>query len=131
MTSLHHFLSSRTGWARDIPRSTVERSLEGSLCFTLLGPDGRQRAFARVVTDGATFAWLCDVYVDDDLRGQGLSRLLMDAVHAHPDLQNLRRWLLATNTAPWLYEKYAWAGLAKPAMFMERHDAEVYRRGRG
>lgn len=128
LDTLHHFLSTQTNWARDISREVVVRSLEHALCFTLLDGDGRQRGFARVTTDRATFAYLSDVYVDADLRGQGLSRLLMDAVHAHPDLQNLRRWLLATNTAPWLYEKYGWSPLTKPGMFMERHDPDVYRR---
>ncbi|TWS98517.1 GNAT family N-acetyltransferase [Reyranella sp. CPCC 100927] len=129
LDTLHHFLSTQTNWARNIPREVVMRSLEHSLCFTLLDSEGRQRGFARVTTDRATFAYLNDVYVDADLRGQGLSRLLMDAVHAHPDLQDLRRWLLATNTAPWLYEKYGWSPLIKPTLFMERHDPDVYQRG--
>jgi GNAT superfamily N-acetyltransferase len=118
---LFHFLNEESGWAKGIPRETVDRAVENSLNFTLLNADGVQRGYARVVTDRATFAWLCDVYVDEELRGLGVSHRLLEAVDAHPDLIGLRRWLLATSTAPWLYEKYGWQPVARPEIWMERH----------
>ncbi len=118
---LHQFLDQESGWARGISREIVERSVENSLNFTLLDTDGKQRGYARVVSDRATFAWLCDVYVDAELRGQGLAHRLLESVDQHPDLQGLRRWMLATSTAPWLYEKYGWKPVARPEVWMERH----------
>jgi N-acetylglutamate synthase-like GNAT family acetyltransferase len=118
---LFRFLDQENGWAKGIPLETVDRAVENSLNFTLLDADGVQRGYARVVTDRSTFAWLCDVYVDDELRGLGLSHRLLEAVDAHPDLIGLRRWLLATSTAPWLYEKYGWQPVARPEIWMERH----------
>ncbi len=125
---IHGFLATST-WAAGVPRATVERSIAGSLGFGLYeGP--KQIGFARVVTDYATFAYLCDVFVLEAHRGRGHSRWLMECVMAHPRLQGLRRWMLATSTAPWLYAKLGWKPLARPEIFMEVHDAEVYRRPR-
>ena len=118
---LFQFLNEESGWATGISREIVNRAVENSLNFTLLDADGVQRGYARVVTDRATFAWLCDVYLDKDLRGLGLSHRLLEAVDEHPDLQGLRRWILATSTAPWLYEKYGWQPVARPEIWMERH----------
>ena len=118
---LHQFLDQESGWARGISREIVDRAVDHSLNFTLLDEDGRQRGYARVVSDRATFAWLCDVYIDEAMRGQKLAHLLLEAVDGHPDLQGLRRWMLATSTAPWLYEKYGWKPVARPEVWMERH----------
>jgi len=118
---LFQFLNEESGWATGISREIVNRAVENSLNFTLLDADGVQRGYARVVTDRATFAWLCDVYVDVDLRGLGLSHRLLEVVDGHPDLLGLRRWILATSTAPWLYEKYGWQPVARPDIWMERH----------
>jgi GNAT superfamily N-acetyltransferase len=118
---LFQFLNEESGWATGISREIVNRAVENSLNFALLDADGVQRGYARVVTDRATFAWLCDVYVDEDLRGLGLSHLLLEVVDGHPDLLGLRRWILATSTAPWLYEKYGWQPVARPEIWMERH----------
>jgi len=118
---LFQFLNEESGWATGISREIVNRAVENSLNFALLDADGVQRGYARVVTDRATFAWLCDVYVDVDLRGLGLSHRLLEAVDEHPDLLGLRRWILATSTAPWLYEKYGWEPVARHDIWMERH----------
>jgi aspartate racemase len=123
---IHDFLAA-SYWARGIPVEVVRRSLRGSLCFGLYEGE-HQVGFARVVSDRATFAYLADVFVLDSHRGRGLSRLLMDAVVAHPELQGLRRWMLATRDAHGLYERYGFTPLAKPESFMQLHDPEVYAR---
>lgn len=125
---IHGFLAA-SYWAQGIPLETVRHSLRHSLCFGLY-EGAAQIGFARVVTDRATFAYLADVFVLDSHRGQGLARLLMDAVVAHPELQGLRRWMLATRDAHGLYAQYGFTPLPSPEVFMQRHDPEVYvRRG--
>ena len=121
---IHGFLS-QSYWAKGIPRETVARSLKGSLCFALLH-NGTQIGFARVISDGATIAYLGDVFVLPEFRGQGLSKWLMDCVTAHPDLQGLRRWILATSDAHGLYAQYGFTALKRPDIFMERHNPNVY-----
>jgi GNAT superfamily N-acetyltransferase len=123
--ALHAFLSERSTWARGVPRDVVERALAFSLCFSLR-LDGRFAGFARVVTDRATFAYLCDVFVLPDLRGRGLSKALMAAVDAHPDLQGLRRFVLATSDAHGLYAQIGFTALNQPEWFMERYRPDVY-----
>lgn len=108
----------RTYWAADRPWEVVKRSLRESLCFGLYH-DGRQVGLARVVTDRATFAWLCDVYVSEDHRGHGLGKRLVEAVVAHPDLAGLRRILLATRDAHGLYSQYGFKALEAPGHWME------------
>ena len=125
--AIHHFLSTQSTWAIGIPLATVQRAIDHSLCFG--GHiDGRQIAFARVVTDYATFAYLVDVYVLDDYRGRGYGRQLMDAVMAHPDLQGLRRFMLATSTAHGLYARYGFTAPLRPASLMEKYVADIYLR---
>ncbi len=114
-------------WSRGIPIGVVQRAIAGSIPFGVFDGD-QQVAFARVVTDRATFAYLADVYVLESHRGRGISRLMLDAMHAHPDLQGLRRWLLATRDAHGLYEKYGFVPLARPDRFMERANPDVYLR---
>jgi N-acetylglutamate synthase-like GNAT family acetyltransferase len=121
---IHGFLS-RSYWAKGISKETVRRSVEGSLCFALLHQD-KQIGFARVISDFATVAYLGDVFVLEDFRGRGLSKWLMECVSSHPDLQGLRRWLLATADAHQLYEKFGFTALNKPQLFMERHNPSVY-----
>jgi N-acetylglutamate synthase-like GNAT family acetyltransferase len=121
---IHGFLT-RSYWAKGIPKQTVRRSIERSLCFALLHED-KQVGFARVISDFATVAYLGDVFVLEEYRGQGLSKWLMECVSSHPDLQGLRRWILATSDAHGLYEKYGFTVLSKPHLFMERHDPNVY-----
>ncbi len=86
----------------------------------------KQIGFARVVTDYATFAYLCDVFVIEEYRGRGLSKWLMETVLAHPELQNLRRWLLATRDAHGLYQQFGFTALDAPSVFMQRHAPDVY-----
>lgn len=121
---IHGFLSA-SHWAEGIPRETVERSLAGSLCFTLLFHN-KQIGFARVISDFATIAYLGDVFVLPEHRGRGLSKWLMDCVIQHPDLQGLRRWILATSDAHGLYQQFGFTTLAKPQIFMERHAQNLY-----
>ena len=123
-TVIKQFLAS-SYWAKDIPSATVEQSLRNSLCFALLDGD-RQVGLARVISDRATFAYLCDVFVVPEYRGRGLSKWLVECVLSHPDLKGLRRWLLATRDAHGLYEKFGFTPLKKPDIFMERHTPNVY-----
>ena len=113
-------------WAEGIPRALVERSIEHSLCFGLYHGD-RQIGFARVISDRATFGYLGDVFVLDAYRGRGLGRWLMEVVHAHPDLQGFRRWVLLTRDAHALYRQAGYAPLARPERYMERWEPETYR----
>ncbi|WP_026096922.1 GNAT family N-acetyltransferase [Ideonella sp. B508-1] len=122
--AVHAFLS-HSYWSPGVPRAVVERAIQNSLCFgVLLG--SAQVGFGRVITDRATFAYLADVYVLDEHRGKGLSKRLMDAVLGHPELQGLRRMLLATRDAHSLYAKYGFTPLAAPDRMMERHRPNVY-----
>jgi GNAT superfamily N-acetyltransferase len=100
------------------------------LCFALLDRD-QQIGFARVISDFATIAFLNDVFVLPEHRGVGLGKWLVECVMSHPELQGLRRWILATRDAHSLYSRFGFASLKKPEIFMERHDAEVYRRAPG
>ncbi|WP_219132693.1 GNAT family N-acetyltransferase [Janthinobacterium sp. UMAB-60] len=125
--AIHHFLSTQSTWAIGIPLATVRRAIDHSLCFggTL---DGRQVAFARVVSDYATFAYLVDVYVLEEYRGRGYSKRLMEAVMAHPDLQGLRRFMLATSTAHGLYARNGFTAALRPETLMERYFPDIYLR---
>ncbi len=116
---------SRSYWAKNVPLDIVERSIRGSLCVAVMH-EGRQVAFARVVTDRATFAFLADVYVLEEHRGQGLARAMVRHFQAHPDLQGLRRWLLFTWDAHDLYESCGWNRLAHPEHGMERVTPGIY-----
>jgi N-acetylglutamate synthase-like GNAT family acetyltransferase len=113
---------SRAYWAKDRSRETIKRALENSLVFGVYdGP--RQVGLARVVTDYATFAWLCDVVIHEDYRGHGAGKWLMETILAHPDLQGLRRFLLATRDAHELYSRYGFTSLHNPSRWMEKFDA--------
>jgi GNAT superfamily N-acetyltransferase len=123
--ALYAFLST-SYWSRGIPRETMERSIRGSLPFVLRDAHGQLAGFARVITDRATFGYIGDLFVLPEHRGRGLSKRLMDAIMAHPDLQNLRRWMLATSDAHGLYEKFGFRPLAAPEVMMERRNPNVY-----
>ena len=125
---VHRYLSEESYWAGGIPRAMVERAVAHSLCFGVYAPEG-QVGFARVVSDRATFAYLADVFVLSAHRGRGLSKRLMAAVTAHPELQGLRRWMLATADAHGLYRQHGFAALARPERFMERRDRIEYGSG--
>ena len=125
LDTVHRFLSSEAYWSKGIPRETVERSLDNSLCFSLLdGSD--QIGFARVISDRATIAYLGDVFVLAGYRGRGLSKWLMKCVMSHPELQGLRRWILLTADAHELYAQSGFTSLTEPDRWMQRHDPAVY-----
>lgn len=117
-----HAALDRTYWAAGRPLDTVLRSIAGSLNFGLYAPDGAQVGFTRVITDRATFAWVCDVYVLEEHRGLALGKALMEAVTTHPDLQGLRRMMLATADAHGLYAQFGFEPLDEPSLFMGRRS---------
>ena len=129
VAAIHAFLS-RSYWSPGVPKVIVERAIANSLCFGVL-QGAEQVGFGRVVTDRATFAYLADVYILEAHRGEGLSRRLMEAVIAHPDLQGLRRMLLATKDAHALYAGYGFKSLAAPDRMMEILRPNVYALGDG
>ena len=124
---IHGFLR-QAYWSREIPRETVQRAIAGSLCFGGYVDGAGQVAFARVITDGATFAYLADVFVLQDQRGKGYSKQLMQAVMAHPQLQGLRRFMLATWDAHGLYAQFGFQPAARPDRLMEKLDMDLYTR---
>jgi ribosomal protein S18 acetylase RimI-like enzyme len=139
VAAIHDFLTS-SYWAAGIPPRTVELALRNSLCFGLYqlpgdgrgslpaGESARQVGFARVITDGATFAYLCDVYVLPDWRGRGLARWLVAFVMRHPDLAEVRRFSLVTRDAQDLYRPFGFHELETPSRHMEILRQDVYRR---
>lgn len=123
---IHGFLT-HIYWSKGIPRETVERAIAGSHVVGAF--DGQvQVGFARVITDHATFAYLADVFVLESARGRGLARAMVAHLQAHPDLQGLRRWLLATRDAHGLYASLGWTAVPDPTLLMQRHDPDVYAR---
>ena len=122
---IHRFLAQQSYWARGIPLDVVQRSIDHSLCFGgFVGTS--QVAFARVISDYATFANLMDVFVIPEHRGKGYGKTIVSAVISHPDLQGLRRFALATADAHSLYARFGFTPLAKPHLFMERHVPDIY-----
>jgi N-acetylglutamate synthase-like GNAT family acetyltransferase len=124
VSAIHAYLT-RSYWAQGIPYETVAKSIECSLCFGVF-QGNRQIGFARVITDKATYAYLCDVYILEEYRGSGLARRLMETVSGHPDLQNLRRFTLVTRDAHGLYEKFGFKSLDKPNLHMEIFHSNIY-----
>ena len=115
--AVYRYLHDEAYWSKGVSRETFDRALDNSLNFTALR-GSTVVGFAHVVTDRATFAWLCDVFVLPEHRGRGVSRRLMDAVMTHPELAGLRNFLLATRDAHGLYEKFGFAQLAEPRRWM-------------
>lgn len=122
---IHRFLSEQSTWAIGITRPVVERAIENSLCFGGF-LDGRQIAFARVVTDYATFANLMDVFVVPEYRGRGYGKQLIGVVLRHPSLQKLRRFTLNTTDSHSLYERFGFAAPQRPEAAMERYFPNIY-----
>jgi GNAT superfamily N-acetyltransferase len=123
--TIHRFLSEESYWAQTRTLEQTRTAIQNSLCFGVyLG--NRLIGFARVVTDFATFAYLGDVFVLAEFRGRGISKKLMAAIVAHPDLQGLRRWLLATRDAHGLYEQFEFSSLKFPERWMERTAPDAY-----
>jgi GNAT superfamily N-acetyltransferase len=108
----------RSYWASGRPRERLDRALTNSLVFGIY--EGvKQIGVARVITDYAVFAYLCDVFIHEDYRAHGLGKWLMQTIHAHPDLQGLRRWALVTRDAHSLYTQFGWKPLDNPSNWME------------
>jgi GNAT superfamily N-acetyltransferase len=123
---IHAYLS-RSYWAKDIPLATVARSVANSLCVGVFHA-GEQVGFARVVTDRSTFAYLCDVYVLEDHRGKGLASWMLELIAAHPDLQGLRRFMLATRDAHALYKRHGFTPVKRPESLMEILNPAFFQR---
>jgi GNAT superfamily N-acetyltransferase len=128
LDAIHAYLT-RSYWSEGISKELVARAMAGSLCFGLLD-GGRQIGFARVITDGATYAYLCDVFVLEEYQGRGLGTWMMRELMSHPALQGLRRFGLVTRDAHGLYEKLGFAPLANPSGHMEIARPGMYLGGR-
>jgi N-acetylglutamate synthase-like GNAT family acetyltransferase len=124
---IHRFLSTESYWAAGIPRDTLERALRNSVCVGGFLDDAGQMAFARAVTDQATFAYLADVFVLPEYRGRGHGRAVVAALMADPRLQGLRRWHLVTRDMQRMYAAFGFVPLTEPERHMQKHDQDVYR----
>jgi GNAT superfamily N-acetyltransferase len=125
---IHHFLYATAYWAVGRPMSIVRKSIENSLCFGVYNGD-EQVGFARIVTDYATFGWMCDVFILPSHRGRGLGKWLVECVVAHPDVKGLRRILLSSRDAHGLYEKYGgFHSMHYPANWMEKFTETPFRK---
>ncbi len=121
---IHGFLTN-SYWAKNISKELVKRSIENSLCFGVYDRE-KQIGFARIISDCTTFAYLADVFILEEYRGQGISKKLMEFIMNYPELQGLRRWMLATRDAHRLYAQYSFKPLAISDRWMELHFPDVY-----
>jgi GNAT superfamily N-acetyltransferase len=122
---IHDYLSNKSYWAEGIPLDTVQKSIDGSLCFGVYDKD-EQIGFARVISDMATYGYLCDVFIDEQYRGMGLGVWLMETIMADPRLQGFRRWMLGTKDAHGLYEKSGFGPLEDPTRVMTKKAKDPY-----
>lgn len=125
IAGIHRFLSTEAYWAKNRTLEQTLTAIENSLCFGVYRGH-TQVGFARVITDKATFAYIGDVFVVESERGKGLSKWLMEIIVTQPDMQNLRRWLLATRDAHGLYKQYDFDELRFPERWMERSSPDAY-----
>ncbi|WP_198411859.1 GNAT family N-acetyltransferase [Microvirga flavescens] len=125
---VYGWLSEESYWAKGLPRAVFDKAIANSWLFAMRDEEGRLCGFARLITDKATFAYLCDVFVSADVRGQGAGQFLIRFIIDHPDLQNLRRTVLATRDAHEFYARFGFTSLTNPQIFMQRHDPDVYAR---
>ena len=124
--AVHRFIAEESYWAAGIPQGVMDKAIDNSLCFGLFRGDA-QVGFARVVTDRATFGYLCDVFVEAAHRGAGLGKWLVSCALSHPDLQGLRRLCLMTRDAQELYTPHGFRPMADPTRYLEIHRPDVYR----
>ena len=122
-----HAMLKDAYWCKGVPKAVVAKAMENSLCFGIY-KGTEQVGYARVVTDGATFAWLCDVIIDEKIRAHGLGKAMMDFVMSHPSLKNLRRICLSTKDAHELYKRYGFKATETPQNWMEIKDNDIYLR---
>ena len=125
LAMIHRFLSNDSYWARGRSLEQTETAIENSICFGIYSGE-RQIGFARVISDLATFAYLGDVFILDEFRGRGLGKMLMTAMLEQPELQGLRRWVLATRDAHGLYEQFGFSALKFPDRWMELPAKDAY-----
>ena len=125
VAAIHAYLT-RSYWSAGVPREVIERAVRHSLCVGCYTAAGEQVGLVRVVTDRATFAWICDVFVLEAHRGRGLSKAMMRAVMSHPDLRAVRRLTLATRDAHGLYAQFGFVPVAKPGSQMERRQPQPW-----
>lgn len=125
LTTIHQYLA-QSYWAKNIPMSTLQTAINHSLTFGVYTSLNEQVGFARVITDQATFAYLADVFILEQHRGQGLSKKLLDYITSTPSLQGLRRMVLVTADAHELYKKYNFKALNNPDGFMEIWQPNIY-----
>ncbi len=123
--AIHSYLSDEAYWSQGIPLEIVERGIKNSLCFGLYQGE-TQAGFARVISDYASFAYLCDVFILESFRAEGLGKWLMACVLSHPALQGLRNYLLFTKDAHGLYARYGFTPVANPERIMVKRDADIY-----
>jgi GNAT superfamily N-acetyltransferase len=123
---VHQFLSA-SYWAENISLAIVEKSIQGSECFSVFDLQ-RQIGFARVITDKTTFGYLADVFIDEAYRGRGLSKWLIQTIMEHPELQGFRSWVLATKDAHGLYAQFGFKPLEIPERYMRKYTADIYKK---
>jgi GNAT superfamily N-acetyltransferase len=126
-----HGYLTRSYWSEKIPLETVQRAMANSLCIGAYAADGHQVGLVRVISDFATFAYLCDVYVLEEHRNHGLSKAMLALAKAHPKLQGLRTWSLRTRDAHGLYERFGFKPVEHPESYMALRDPDVYKRAPG
>ncbi|EGQ8391442.1 N-acetyltransferase [Vibrio cholerae] len=123
---IYEFIS-QSYWAADIPKATLEKAISNSFCFGVYDSIGHQVGFARLITDKATFAYLADVFIIESQRGKGLSKRLVETIVTHPELQGLRRMVLATRDAHGLYAQYGFKPVENPEILMQIWQPNIYR----
>ena len=123
--AIHNFLSTKAYWSLNIPLERVKTAIENSLCFGVYHK-GNQIGFARIISDYSTIAYLGDVYIEEEYRGMGLSKWLIETIMLHQSLQGLRRWILLTGDAHGLYRQFGWHEISDATKWMEIHNKNVY-----
>jgi len=117
--TVYNYLNGESYWAKGIPVEKLRKAIQNSMCFGVYDKENSQVGFARVITDQATFAYICDVFILPGFRGLGLSKWLIQSILGHPDLQGLRRWSLATADAHGLYSQFGFTQITRPDRWME------------
>jgi GNAT superfamily N-acetyltransferase len=125
LDSIHEFLSTKAYWCLNIPKEKVQTAIQNSLCFGVYQGE-KQIGFARIISDFSTIAYLGDVYILEEYRGNALSKWLMETIMSYPDLQGLRRWILLTGDAHGLYRQFGWTEITDLSVWMELHNKNVY-----
>ena len=128
--AVYNYLENESYWAKGVTVERLKIAIDNSICFGIY-KDGKQAGFTRVITDKATFAYVCDVFVLEGHRGLGLSKWLMQTIREHPEFQGLRRWSLATSDAHGLYEQFGFVPLSKPENWMEVYTPYTQKQGDG